>query len=403
VAGSSRSFEGAVGMLGPIELAEFRDFLNLKPNESLPLLGMGGTPVNLLCRELLRRGRRLVVFSCDVRVDSEIVFEGELIRIYIGPYTRRRARTFFSKERKFLARAMSREKLSVLHAQWTYEYALAAIDSDLPHVVTAHDAPLNCLWHNPIPYRAVKTLMAYKAARTAKRLVAVSPYVAEHLRRYRLRTKPVQVVPNGMPNALFARMRRDQPGRPFTFATVLSAWGGHKNGGAAIAAFSKVRGIMPGAAMLMFGAGHDADGPAAVWARERGFHDGIEFMGQVPHADLLDIVAQRVDVLVHPALEEAHPMPVIEAMSLGIPVVGGKTAGGVPWTLGNGEYGILVDTHSPDQIAAAMIRLAQNDHARVELALAARESARRRFHIEHVTDCYEEIYAELAGAAAHTQ
>jgi glycosyltransferase involved in cell wall biosynthesis len=338
------------------------------------------------------------VFSCDVKVDSEIVFEGELIRICIGPYTRRRARTFFSKERKFLSRAISREKLSVLHAQWTYEYALAAIDSGLPYLVTAHDAPLNCLWHNPIPYRAVRTLMAYKAARTAKQLVAVSPYVAEHLRRYRIHTKPIEIIPNGMPTALFARMRRDQPGKPLTFATILFGWGGRKNGEAAIAAFAKVQAVLPGSAMLMFGAGHEADGPAAVWARERRWEAGIEFMGQVPHADLLDLLSQRVDILVHPALEEAHPMAVIEAMSLGIPVIGGRTAGGVPWTLGNGEYGILVDTRSPDQIAAAMIRLAQNDHARIELGQAGRESARRRFHIQHVADRYEAIYAQLVSS-----
>jgi glycosyltransferase involved in cell wall biosynthesis len=83
-------------------------------------------------------------------------------------------------------------------------------------------------------------------------------------------------------------------------------------------------------------------------------------------------------------------------MSLGIPAIGGDRVGGVPWTLGNGEYGVLVDVRSPDQIASAMLRLAQDEGTRARLGAAGREFARRRFHIEQVADQYEAIYA--AGA-----
>ena len=151
--------------------------------------------------------------------------------------------------------------------------------------------------------------------------------------------------------------------------------------------------------MLMFGAGHSADGLAAAWAGKKGLKGGIEFIGPVPHAKVIDLLSRRVDVLVHPSLEEAHPMPLIEAMSLGIPAIGGDRVGGVPWTLGNGECGVLVDVRSPDQIASAMIRLAQDENTRTRLGAAGREFARRRFHIEQVADQYEAIYAE-GGAQA---
>ena len=89
-------------------------------------------------------------------------------------------------------------------------------------------------------------------------------------------------------------------------------------------------------------------------------------------------------------------MSVIEAMSLGIPVIGGRKSGGVPWTLGDRQYGLLVDVRSPDRLADAMLRLAENEAERARLGMAGYEAARTRFHIERVVDRYEAIYAELA-------
>jgi hypothetical protein len=38
--------------------------------------------------------------------------------------------------------ALQREQPDILSAHWTYEFAAAAIATGIPHVVTAHDAPL---------------------------------------------------------------------------------------------------------------------------------------------------------------------------------------------------------------------------------------------------------------------
>jgi len=406
---------GTIGLLGGIELAEFREYLSL--NNSLPPI-TGGTPVNLLCKELLRRGRRLVVFSLHHSVERERVLDGPRLKIYLVPFRGPRAiLDLFKRERQFLTRAISRENLSCLHAHWTYQYALAAADSRLPYLVTAHDAPLRMLrWNfiiNPIDTYSnsqtvaqiarnnvlwiARTLIAYKAARGCQRLVAVSPYVADHLRRYGFHGKSIEVIPNGMPAEYFAREHPKKRGGAVVFATALSSWSRLKNGTAAIAAFAKVRRVLPDAQMLMFGAGYGADGPAAVWAREKGWDRGIEFKGLLPNAEVIDQLFRRADVLVHPSFAEAHPMPLIEAMSLGIPAIGGIGVGGVPWTLGEGKYGLLVDVGSPDQIASAMLQLAQDNEVRNRLAIAAREFTKRCFHIEQAADRYEAIYAQLAG------
>ena len=388
-----------LGMTGPINVADFREFIDPGQwRDDLPK-GQGGTPVNLLCRELLKRGRKLVVFSCDAAVREEIVLQGERLRLCLGPKGKRPARNFFKVERDYLQRAIAREKPDVVHAQWTYEYAMPVQRSGIPHVITAHDAPINILRHNFIPYRMVRTFMAYRVAHRASRIISVSPYVAQHLRRFMHYRGSDEVIPNGMPAHIFSERQTDQTeNRPVTFASILVGWGGYKNGQVAIEAFWRLRKHYPDARLLMFGAGHEVGGDADQWATARGFAEGIEFVGQLPYEGLMSRLKSEVDVLVHPALEEAQPMALIEAMARGIPVIGGEASGGVPWTLDYGRAGRLVDVRSPEAVARAMLELAADAGLRQKYAERGLALARQRFHIGAVADAWQAVYDQLAEA-----
>ena len=386
-----------VGMVGPIELAQFRDLLHPAAwSDKLPS-GLGGPPVDLLSRELLSRGRRLLVVTLDRHVKDEVILEGPHLKICFGPFREvDRAHDFFAAERAYLLRVLRRERPEVVHAQWTYEFALAAQASGLPHVITAHDAPLNVLRHNFIPYRIARTLMAYRVLSRAKRVVSVSPYVAQHLSRFMLYRGPQDVIPNGMPEGLFAaRLPPRVLGRPLTFASILQGWGNIKNGRVAIEAFAAVRHNHPEARLILFGYGHGPGEDAQHWARAHGLIDGIEFAGRIAYANLIDRLAREVDVLVHPALEEAFGMVLIEAMALGLPVIAGEASGGPRWVLDDGRAGILVDVTDPRAVARAMTRLAESAQERETWGQRGLELATRRYHIRHVADVYERIYAEL--------
>lgn len=386
-----------LGMLGPATPRELVDFLPGVAASSLPP-GIGGTPVNLLTRELLCRGQRIVLFTLDPALQREVILRGPLLTVCIGPWrTNHPARDFFAAERRWLLEAIRREQPAVLHAQWTYEYALAAQASRLPTVITAHDAPWNVLRHSLIPYRMARTLMAYRAMIRAPRIVAVAPYVARHLQRYMLYRGPNLVIPNGMPRSLFERKRTAcvRAGNGITFASTLVGWSSYKNGEALIEAFAQVVQRHPAARLLLFGAGHGVGEPGELWARERGWSKGVEFVGQVGHGELLDRLCAEVDVLVHPALEEAQPMALIEAMALGIPVIAGRRSGGVPWTLDDGRAGILVDVSSPAEIAQAMLELAEDARAREDWGAKGHRFASERFHIAAVADAWQAQYGEL--------
>lgn len=386
-----------LGMTGPINVADFREFIDpAQWRDDLPT-GQGGTPVNLLCRELLKRGQKLVVFSCDAAVKDEIVLQGDNLRVCLGPKGVRPARNFFRVERDYLQRAIAREKPDLIHAQWTYEYAMPVQLSGIPHVITAHDAPINILRHNFIPYRMARTLMAYRVTSRARRIVSVSPYVAKHLRQFMRYRGTEEVISNGLPEHVFSELSaRHSEDHPITFATILVGWGGYKNGQVAIEAFDALRKHHPDARLLMFGAGHEPGGQAEQWARSRGHGRGIEFIGQLPYDALMARLKAEVDVLVHPALEEAQPMVLIEAMARGIPVIGGESSGGVPWTLDHGRAGKLVDARSPEAVAQAMLEFAADPALRQDYAERGLALVRQRFRITAVADAWQAVYNQLA-------
>jgi glycosyltransferase involved in cell wall biosynthesis len=390
-----KPFDITIGLMGPIETKSYLDILN-NPDEQAHPKGIGGSPVNLLARELHQRGYNVILYSLDPTVEKGVTIKGERLTIYFGPYGPKRARNFFAKEIKWLTQAVLKDPPDIIHAHWTYEFALAAQATGVPHLITAHDAPFNILKLNFIPYRIVRTLLACKAIWRTKHLSAVSPYVAEHLKNYLFYRRPIRVIPNGMPKNIFNRVKLPKPAEaPVTFATILTSWSGRKNGEAAIQAFAELRKKLPHSRLMMFGPGHGINQEAEQWAKVYGMETGIEFHGQTPYNELMDILCNEVDILVHPALEEAQPMSLIEAMAIGIPVIAGQNSGGVPWTLNNGKAGILLDITQPVQIAEAMLELANDHHERYRIGYLGQEFAKQRFHIDVVTEAYLQAYKDI--------
>lgn len=384
-----------IGLVGPIETAAFQDILPPSGDQPYPK-GLGGSPVNLMARELYRRGYNLILYSLDRDIKTEVTIKAERLTIHFGPYRRRRALDFFAAEIKYLAQAMQKNPPDFLHAHWTYEFALAAQATKLPHLVTSHDVPFNVLKFDHSPYRIIRTLMGCKAIWRTRYLSAVAPYVAENLKKQLFYRHPIKVIPNGMPDAIFNRQKPSKPAdAPITFATILVGWSGRKNGEAAIEAFALARKRLPNCRLIMFGSGHGANEEAELWAKNKGLHEGIEFAGQLPYEKLIQRISNEVDILVHPAQEEAQPMALIEPMAMGIPVIAGQSSGGVPWTLDNGKAGTLVDITQPEQIARAMRELASDREERQRIGLAGMALAKQRFHISVVTDAYLQAYQNI--------
>jgi len=137
-----------------------------------------------------------------------------------------------------VAQTLLRCRPDVVHAHWIYEYALGALATGLPTVVTAHDVLLVALRHHlpttrmgplfaQVPTAAhfsVCAAMAVLVARKTTRLIAVSPYVERHFRCALHYRGEITVIPNMMPS--MSRRPVSPIGRPpnegIKFLTILS-------------------------------------------------------------------------------------------------------------------------------------------------------------------------------------
>ena len=101
------------------------------------------------------------------------------------------------------------------------------------------------------------------------------------------------------------------------------------------------------------------------------------------------------DLFVLPSRDEGYPVAVMEAMTLGLPVVA-TGVGGVPEAVRDGVEGFIVPTGSPEPLAEAIIRVARDPDLRARMARAS--GARGLdYDIGRTTQTMEAIYRDVAG------
>ena len=368
-----------VVMVGPASPTEFAPYLSGGDSErAAAIKGLGGGPVNSLAKALLARGIEVELLTLTPEITRLIHLSGPGLDLRIGPHRSRaryRAKDFYAHERRALSELLGQASGDVVHAHWTYEFALPCEREPRPVLVTAHDAPLTILRLTRDRYRLVRTALAYRVRLGIRTLSVVSPYLAERWRKEMAYRRPIMVVPNMAVGAPLAP-KGTSPGRTVILNT--SAGGRRKNVAALIRAYDEVRRVRPDAVLRLVGPGLGPNDELASWARTSGLDSSVEFAGPVAHEEIPRHLAEA-DILAHVSLEEAHPGSICEAMRAGLPIVGGSQSGGVPWTLGEGQCGILVDVTDPPAIADGILRLLSNPELARRLGAEAQQRAATTF------------------------
>jgi glycosyltransferase involved in cell wall biosynthesis len=99
----------------------------------------------------------------------------------------------------------------------------------------------------------------------------------------------------------------------------------------------------------------------------------------------------KADIIVSSSRSEALPMSLLEAMSMGKPVVATRV-GGVPEVVTDGYDGMTVPARDPAALAAAIRSLAEDPQRRGILGQRARRRIQTTFSLEHMADRYESLY-----------
>lgn len=262
--------------------------------------------------------------------------------------------------------------------------------ADLPIVTSFHGADVASSLRGKQALRALREVFSY-SRRVACR--------SESLRR--------ELISLGCPSEKIRIQRTLLPGIPFvprnppsdgTWRIVQAGRLIPKKGYAtSLRAFSLFRKTYPRAEFIIAG-----DGPLReelqTLARELGIENHVHFLGFLSQQDLLAEYG-RSHIFLHPSEtfqgdQEGIPNAMLEAMATGLPPVATFHAG-IPEVVEQGRSGWLVSEKSPQELAEALLRIADQPVAYSSLSENASGRVRQLFMGPAAIETVENVYLEL--------
>jgi len=123
-------------------------------------------------------------------------------------------------------------------------------------------------------------------------------------------------------------------------------------------------------------------------AQQAGVIDNIRFLG--PRKDVKNLL-KAADLFIMPSLYEGLSIAMLEAMSMGLPVVA-SSVGGAPEVIEDGKSGILIDPGDAEALASQIILLADNKELRKQIGEKARVRVISKYSLRSQASTLENIY-----------
>lgn len=302
-----------------------------------------------------------------------------------------------------LARLMRRERPAIVHTHTSkagFVGRLAARLAGIPVVIhQPHGHVFYGYWGRA--RTALFVRLERLAAHWADRIVTLTERgTVEHLALRIGRREQYVTIPSGVPTADIraralpaaeARGRLGLAPNAFVIAGV-GRFVRVKGFDLLVEALPVVAAAVPSTRVLLIGEGPER-GALEARARTLGIAGRLTITGAV--GDVPACLA-AADVLAAPSRNEGMGRALVEAMALGIPVVG-AAVGGIPSVVADGECGELVPAENPAALASALVRLARDPNRRAKLGEAARRHA-ERFSVAESDRRLVALYRTLLGA-----
>ena len=216
----------------------------------------------------------------------------------------------------------------------------------------------------------IRSAARIDALRAADCLMAVSSFTRDRVvSEYGVNPALTSIVPNTFdmerfkpgpkPAHLLERygLRPDQPIILTVSRLALSErYKGHWQ---VLIALQTIRKFIPDIQYVIVGTGDELH-HLSVAVHSMGLTQNVTFAGFVPNHELADHY-RLCDVFVMPSTKEGFGIVFLEAAACGKPVIGGRLDGTVD-ALDHGKLGILVDPHSPAEIADAVLSAVRKTH-----------------------------------------
>lgn len=122
-------------------------------------------------------------------------------------------------------------------------------------------------------------------------------------------------------------------------------------------------------------------GELAARVRELELESRVVFLGALASSEV-GAVLEQADVLVQPSLSEGLPTTMVEAMAVGVPVIGTDVTG-VPELIDDGVTGLLARAGDPLSLRDALVRVAREPSLCTRMAIAARARIESEYELGH--------------------
>jgi glycosyltransferase involved in cell wall biosynthesis len=219
-------------------------------------------------------------------------------------------------------------------------------------------------------------------------LAAVSQHTADQIARYFGRND-VTIIPYGVDHRRFSaaaiapirQSRRQDLGFSPAQLVLLLIGNDWRNKG--LKSLLEALARCPDIPLQLVVVGQDEQAPFRADVQNLGLTGRVEFFAPVPDVRMFYAAA---DVLVAPSLEDSFNLPVLEAMSCGLPVIVSPRAGVSAWLTHLHDSVLLNEQENSDQLAAAIRQIARDPALRAAIAANASRTASKFSWDTHAAD-----------------
>ena len=126
--------------------------------------------------------------------------------------------------------------------------------------------------------------------------------------------------------------------------------------------------------------------------RRGGIEEHIKFWGLIKGEEKTEFF-KNGDVLVHPTYYDGQPIVLLEAMSVGLPIIS-TDVGSIAETVADNQSGFIIPTGSPDEIAKKILLLHRNNALRTAMSNMSREIYEDKFTKEVFLTNAHRVFSE---------
>ena len=162
-----------------------------------------------------------------------------------------------------------------------------------------------------------------------------------------------------------------------------------KNFGSLIRVFSLVKEQIPDATLTLVGGGEEMDSLKSL-ANDLGVADKVTFTGMVSKEEVQEYMLKS-DVFAMTSLTECFPMVMLEASSVGLPIISYDVPVGPKAIITQGENGYLIPFEKTEEMASKIVDILIDKELKMALAKNSKENA-VNFLPEKIVPLWEAIF-----------